>query len=153
MVRVPEPVLRNQNIGRLFLQAHRDFQRRALQKLQALQHTDLSPAHITVLSQLADEAMRTVALADRVGVTKQSMSDLVRELEARGYVTRAADPGDRRASILRLTSTGEQLLEQANQVKREIEHEYTARLGEQGFEQLQRLLAQLLQHDDSAGQE
>ncbi len=140
--------LRDQNIGRLFLQAQRDYQRRALQKLHALGYNALSPAHITVLSQLAGETMRTVVLAERVGITKQSMSDLVRDLEAHGYVARAADPRDKRAALIRLTTAGEQILAEVDQVKRDIEREYTARVGEQGFEQLLHLLTQLLQNDN-----
>src|SRR5215510_13285424 len=140
--------LGNQNIGRLFLQAQRDYQRRALQKLHALGYSALSPAHITVLSQLAEQAMRTVVLAERVGITKQSMSDLVRELEAHGYVARRADPRDKRAAIIGLTAAGEQLLAETDQVKRDIEREYMARIGEQGFDQLLQLLKQLLQNDN-----
>ena len=140
--------LRNQNIGRLFLQAQRDYQRRALQKLHALGYSALSPAHITVLSQLADQATRTVVLAERVGITKQSMSDLVRDLEAHGYVARTADPRDKRAAIIGLTAAGEQFLAETDHVKREIEREYMARIGERGFEQLLQLLTQLLQNDN-----
>jgi len=98
--------LRHQNIGRLFLQAQRDYQRRALQKLHALGYSALSPAHITVLSQLAEQATRTVVLAERVGITKQSMSDLVRDLEAHGYVARTADP--REPNILYVAWRGDQ---------------------------------------------
>jgi len=140
--------LRNRNIGRLFLQAQRDYQRRAMQKLHGLGYSVLSPAHITGLSQLAEQAMRTVVLAEGVVTTKRSMSDLVRELEAHGYVARTADPRDKRAAIIGLTAAGERFLAETDQVKREIEREYTARIGEQGFEQLLQLLTQLLQSDN-----
>ena len=46
-------------------------------------------------------------------MTHQSMGELVRTLEARGYVERVADPHDGRARLVRLTAKGRQMVRTA----------------------------------------
>lgn len=45
-------------------------------------------------------------LARRARITKQSMGELVRELEDLGYVERRVDPGDGRARIITFSERG-----------------------------------------------
>ena len=54
----------------------------------------------------------------------------------------------RPATIIRFTATGWQFLRDAYQVKREIEAEYSAILGDEGMRVLRSLLTTLLEHDD-----
>jgi DNA-binding MarR family transcriptional regulator len=46
-----------------------------------------------------------------LGVTKQAVSQLTDVLVSRGYVTRGADPGDRRRVVLELTERGQHVVE------------------------------------------
>lgn len=48
-------------------------------------------------------------LADEVSISKQSVNDLLRDLEEAGYVTLEVDQSDRRARIIRLTRSGRRL--------------------------------------------
>lgn len=144
--------LRNQNIGRLFLRAHRDFQMRSWPKLNARGHDTLSPAHINILIFLDASGTRITKLAERAEMTKQSASTLIHDLEAKGYVTREPDPQDGRASIIHFSDLGRKFLEDASHVKQEIEAEYAAILGEESFAQLHTLLAHLLEHSKEDGQ-
>lgn len=140
---------RQQHIGRLFLRAHRGFSVRAIEKLHSRGHTGLSLAHTTLLAHLDTAGTRITVLADRAGVTKQAIGQLVLELEQRGYIKRAVDKDDRRATLINFTDTGWQFLQDANQIKHEIEAEYQAALGEEGLQTLYDLLARLLASQSS----
>lgn len=132
------------NIGRLLQLALRDFQSRCAEKLHARGYTQLSATHLTILSYIDPAGTRIVTLAERAGMTKQSMGDLIRELEAQGYVERSPDPGDKRAVIIKMVQTNTTFLADAYNIIAEIQSEYAAALGGSGAEQLRTLLKALL---------
>ena len=135
---------RQQNIGRLFARASRAFSVQATDKLRARGHTGLSLAHTTLLSYLDLDGTHITTLAERAGITKQSMGQLVAELEERGYVARNPDPADRRATLVTFTEAGWQFLLDAWAIKKEIEAEYAALLGAKGLEELHTSLSRLI---------
>ena len=136
--------LRQQHIGRLLLNAQRNYSLQALTKLRERGHDGLSLAHTNLLAHLDVGGTRITSLAERVGVTKQAIGNLVGELEAKGYVRREVDAHDRRAAIITYTAAGWAFLHDAHTVKQEIEAEYTARLGAQGMQELRQLLRELV---------
>lgn len=142
---------RNENIGRLFLRAHRDFQVRSAKKLAAHGYGDLNLAHLTVISHLDTQGTRIVTLAERASMTKQSMGQLVQELEEKGYVEREPDPTDRRAALIKFTDSGMRFLADIQPLKQEIEAEYTALLGADGLETLRKLLTLIVDHASEDG--
>ncbi|MBZ0279206.1 MAG: MarR family transcriptional regulator [Anaerolineae bacterium] len=141
--------MRAGNIGRLLLQAHRAFGLRAHHKLQARGHGDLGMAHTSLIAHLDLEGTRITTLAERAGMTKQSMGELVIELERKGYVERSSDPTDKRATLVRFTQAGCRFLEDAYHVKQEIEAEYTALLGADGLESLRAMLEAITESESS----
>ncbi|WP_198665807.1 MULTISPECIES: MarR family winged helix-turn-helix transcriptional regulator [unclassified Sphingomonas] len=58
-------------------------------------------------------SMNVAALADRRGVTHQTMRLIVAGLEAQGSVRQLADPADRRSKLVSITSEGRLALFQA----------------------------------------
>ncbi|MEO8610971.1 MAG: MarR family transcriptional regulator [Chloroflexota bacterium] len=138
--------LRNESIGRIFLRLYRDFQVRCAPKLAARGHDSLSEAHLNVLIHLDSGGTRIVMLAERANMTKQSMGDLIRDLEGQGYVERSEDPSDKRASIIQFTERGRQFLVDAYEIKLEMEAEYSAILGKENMEQFFSLAWKLLEH-------
>ena len=142
----PEAIeaLRQQHIGRLLLNAQRNYSLQALTKLRARGHEGLSLAHTNLLAHLDVGGMRITTLAERAGVTKQAIGNLVGDLEAKDYVHRNVDTHDRRAAVITYTAAGRKFLQDAHEVKREIEAEYTATLGAEGFQELQHLLTLLV---------
>jgi DNA-binding MarR family transcriptional regulator len=72
---------------------------------------DLNPAHVGLWRYPGLEGLRPSQLADRVEITKQSVNDLLRHLEQRGYLERLPDSADGRARVIRLTSKGRRLEE------------------------------------------
>ncbi len=70
---------------------------------------DLGRAHVGLFRYPTAEGLRPSELADRLQISKQSVNDLLRDLEARGYLVREPDPGDGRARVVRLTARGRAL--------------------------------------------
>ena len=88
----------------LALMAHDPLVPLALSNLAARDQIGAAHIHITRHLPLAGE--RLTELAQRAGMTKQSMAELVNQCEAWGLVTRERDPYDARARLVRFTSLG-----------------------------------------------
>jgi MarR family transcriptional regulator for hemolysin len=84
----------------------RDFDRR----VRALSLTQVQWRAIAHLFR--EDGIHQAALADRLDIAPITLGRLVDRLEAAGWVTRAADPDDRRASRLFLTAKAEPILEE-----------------------------------------
>ena len=138
--------LRQQNIGRLFQRAARMYSETAFEKAIDYGHEGLTVYHTALISNLDVDGTRITTLAERAGVTKQAMGQLVKDLEGRGYVKREADPADKRATIVQFTELGWKFLQDAFEIKQEIEAEYATILGNEEMQTLRRLLYQLLDH-------
>jgi DNA-binding MarR family transcriptional regulator len=118
--------------------------RQTLDGLATAGFGDLRPAHFTVFQHMPPEGVRLTELADAALMTKQSMGYLVDDLEALGYVERVPDPADRRAKLIRLTPRGWQVDDTVRAIIRKMEAEWAARLGEEEYAQLTRLLRALI---------
>jgi DNA-binding MarR family transcriptional regulator len=112
--------------------------------LEAAGFGDVRPAHFTVFQHLPLAGVRLTALAEAALLTKQTMGYLVDDLEALGYVERVPDPVDRRAKLIRLTPRGRQVDETMRAVIQHLEEEWAARMGEENYQTLQRLLQDLI---------
>jgi DNA-binding MarR family transcriptional regulator len=82
-------------------------------------------------------------LAQRAGITKQAISQLVRELEVRGYVEQVPDSTDTRAKIVRLTKRGVALHAASAEVRLELQSVAIAKLGKSRVSRLRRDLLEL----------
>ena len=74
-------------------------------------YDDLTAAHVALWRYPGLDGLRPSRLADRVGITKQSVNDLLGHLERRGYLGRIPDSADGRARVIRLTPKGRRLQE------------------------------------------
>jgi DNA-binding MarR family transcriptional regulator len=86
--------------------------------LTALQYTAL-----TVLER--HDGLTAAQLARDSFVTAQSMADMVRTLESRGYVVRRPNPANRRELLIALTDRGHRLLADFARPVRDIERHMT----------------------------
>src|SRR6187402_3130497 len=85
------------HLGVLLHRARRLLDEEIVSALAAAGFHNLRIGHEAVFSFMPARGTRLTELARRARITKQSMGELVRELEALGYVERAADPADGRA--------------------------------------------------------
>jgi DNA-binding MarR family transcriptional regulator len=74
-------------------------------------YDDLNAAHVGLWRHPGLDGVRPSQLADHVGITKQSVNDLLGHLEQHGYLARVPDTEDGRARVIRLTSKGQRLQE------------------------------------------
>jgi DNA-binding MarR family transcriptional regulator len=103
----------------------------------------VTPAFASLLLLLDATGARPSTLAQRAGITKQAVSQLVRELEARNYVEQVPDPTDTRAKIVRLTKNGVALRAACAGVKHELQNIAVAKLGKSRVSRLLRDLTDL----------
>src|SRR3712207_7531782 len=99
---MPEP-----HTGRLMRDAFAAFERDLLRGLHAADADTLRTTHQAVLRFLdADTGTRASTLADRSGLTRQALTQIVDDLERLGYVVRRPDSADRRAELSLCTAQG-----------------------------------------------
>ncbi|MDR6906943.1 DNA-binding MarR family transcriptional regulator [Agromyces sp. 3263] len=88
---------------------------------RAFSGTPLTPARTRVLWDLAHSGPSTQhALAARLEVSPRNITGLVDALEAGGYVTRSPHPTDRRAIIVSLAASAEQLMREMQREHAEL---------------------------------
>lgn len=96
--------------------------------------------HHNVMAHVTFEGIRLTDLAEKAGITKQAMSELVIDLERLGYLVRTADPSDRRAKLIGFTDKGRAAVHEAMRAFAEIE----AALSERSRRSLRRGLLAVL---------
>jgi DNA-binding MarR family transcriptional regulator len=72
-------------------------------------YDDLNAAHVGLWTYPGIDGLRPSQLAERAGITRQSVNDLLGHLERQGYLERVPDSADGRARVIRLTSEGRRL--------------------------------------------
>ena len=112
-------------------------------KLASCGFTDVTPAFSSLMPLLDATGARPSTLAQRAGITKQAMSQLVRELEVRGYVEQVPDSTDTRAKIVRLTKRGVALHAASAEVRLDLQSVAVAKLGKSRVSRLRRDLIEL----------
>jgi DNA-binding MarR family transcriptional regulator len=103
----------------------------------------MTPAFAGLIPLLDANGARPSALAQRSGVTKQAMSQLIHELETRGYVEQVPDPADTRAKIVRLSKRGVALRQACFLARKEIQSLAAETLGKTRLARLQQNLTRL----------
>jgi DNA-binding MarR family transcriptional regulator len=114
---------------RLLLRVSQIETNELVEKLHARGHGPVQRAHIAVLGNIHTEGTRLVELARRLGVTRQAASQMVQQIEQRGFLERAPDPEDGRAVLVRHTGAGRALLLDALALMDEIETEFAEMVG------------------------
>lgn len=109
---------------------------------------DSRPAHHAVFAHIPPEGIRLVDLADRAGVTKQAMSELVLDLERLGYLRRTPDPADGRAKLIEFTERGWKIVNSALVAFAAMEQELADRIGPTRLRQLRNTLLDMLEDRD-----
>jgi DNA-binding MarR family transcriptional regulator len=130
-------------IGALLRVPAQAIHRRIIQDLNGAGFDDLRLPHITVLQFPGPDGVRPGTLAVRAGVSKQAMNQLLRSLEALGYIVRSDAPDEGRARIIRFTKRGHAAYSKIHDILRNIEREWSAELGLKDFAQLKELLSRV----------
>ena len=127
-------------IGALLRVPAQAIHRRLIAGLNEAGFGDLRVPHIAVLSYPGPEGRRPSDLAERAGMSKQAMNQLLQSLERLGYIRRASASDDGRARIVQFTARGRAAWDAVARILVEIEAEWRAVLGARRFAQLKNLL-------------
>ena len=130
-------------IGALLRFAIDDVRTRIYEGVAAAGFDDIRPAHVTLFRWPGPDGRRPTAVATDTGLSKQRVNDLLRDLEARGYLELEPDPVDSRGRIIRLTPRGRKLHGTATAVHEAIEEDWRRAVGARRFDQLRATLREL----------
>lgn len=128
------------HLGRLLGHAMRRFDARVLDLMAhnvevplALSNlaarSQVGAAHIHITRHVALEGSRLTDLAQRAGMSKQAMGDLVDQSEAWGLVARKSDPLDARARLICFTPAGLAWLQAFKDAVAQAEAEFRSEVG------------------------
>jgi DNA-binding MarR family transcriptional regulator len=139
-------VAKQANTGQLLLRCARLLDEAAIARVnrQAGMPVTLRPAHTKLFPHIDFAGTRISTVADRLGVTKQAVSQLCSELAELGVVALDPDPDDGRAKRVRFTRKGLEAIHHGLGVLAGIERELAAAVGEARMAALQRTLATLV---------
>lgn len=93
-------------------------------------HPGVRPVHGFALQAVAGDGLSVSELGRRLGISKQAAAKSAAGLEALGYVAREPDPGDGRASRVRVTEHGEGCLRASAEIFQGLRGRWAAELGE-----------------------
>jgi DNA-binding MarR family transcriptional regulator len=130
-------------IGALLRVPGQVIQRRIIRELNAAGFKELIVPHMAVLQFPGPDGVRPGVLAERAGMSRQAMNQLLRSLENFGYIVRRDAPDEGRARVVRLTKRGHAAYAKIHEVLRIIEREWSTELGPSHFTELKKLLLQV----------
>lgn len=113
----------------LHLMAHNIDVPLALSNLAA--RAQITAAHVHITRHLDLPGTRLTDLAQKAGMSKQAMGDLVTQCDAWDLVRREADPLDARARRIVFTDTGLLWLEAFRRAVAQAESEFRAQVGDE----------------------
>lgn len=127
-------------IGALLRVPAQAIQRRLIKELNAAGFDELRLPHMAILQYPGPDQLRPGALAERAGMSKQAINQLLKSLEGSGYIVRSDVPGEGSARLIHLTERGHAAYATMVDTLRDIEREWGAELGPERFAQLKALL-------------
>jgi DNA-binding MarR family transcriptional regulator len=94
---------------RLFLKLHKRFQELNREEFRPY---DLSTSQYAILFHASEAGVPLSKICEEMLADNSNLTRLVDRLEARGLVRRAADPRDRRVTLVQLTPEGKALIDE-----------------------------------------
>jgi DNA-binding MarR family transcriptional regulator len=128
----------------LLMKAARLVDEEAVRRVSAREGAPrLRRSHTALLPHIDLDGTRLSDLAERLGVSKQAVSELVDDLEEAGVVKRAPDPDDARAKRISFTKKGLDGLMSGLAVLKDFEAELAEAIGKAEMQRLNQTLSQL----------
>ena len=127
------------SLGMLFRHLRHGMRARLEHELEIAGH-DLTFSQFVTLKKLADGIASVTDLARAAELNPGAMTRLLDRLEAKGLVSRVADPGDRRALHIHLTEAGIAIWSDIAQCGQRVHDRALAGMNDADRDQLLRLL-------------
>jgi DNA-binding MarR family transcriptional regulator len=120
----------------LLLAAYQASAQELLETLSSAGHEQIRHKHGSVFANLDRDGTRPSVLAERAGMTRAAMGELVDELERFGYVERVPDPADRRAKLVLGTARATEVIATVVDVNDKLERRFKRQLGSAAYDAL-----------------
>lgn len=143
LIKDRQPHFRTENLGRLLLMALTNWQDALVHGLRSEGHSSIRAAHINLLRHIDMDGTRVTEIAERAGVTKQAVGQLVGVCKDMNLVDTVPDPNDGRAKIVRFTEYGHSVILAQTAVFERIDAELETLLGPDAYEQMRQNLGKL----------
>ena len=117
--------------------------RHMLERLHENGFEDFDQAYMPVFHYPGPQGLRPTDIAAQLGISKQALNYLLREMERLGYVEREPHPEDLRSKRIVLTDRGVAAAEVIRDAVREMEVRWSNEMGASKFEKLRALLIEL----------
>jgi DNA-binding MarR family transcriptional regulator len=134
---------KNPLIGALLRLPAQAVHRRIVAGLNHAGFPDLRLPHMGVLQYPGPDGCRPHELAERAGMSKQAMNQLLRSLERLGYIRRRNAEKGGRARIVSFTRRGHAAWARIHELLADIESEWRKTLGDRDFDRLKELLSRV----------
>ncbi|MEV0289360.1 MULTISPECIES: MarR family transcriptional regulator [unclassified Kribbella] len=131
------------DFGILLLLAEQEFVRGLRAETAAQGFDDQGRSDGFVLRTLGAGPTSISGLAERLEITKQGASQIVDDMERRGYVERRPDPSDARARLLHLTPRGEAALNAARKFHQAYERKLRRQYGDDAIDTVRAVLTSM----------
>lgn len=109
-------------------------------RIQELGYSELNPAHLNLFRTEGLDGRRPGELTNELHLSKQSVNDVLRDLDDMGYIRREVDPTDRRGRIIRLTPKGRELEDQVYEAASDVERKLEKAFGKRRVRELRQML-------------
>ena len=124
----------------LLLYAYQGSAGALVETLRARGHPAIRPKHGAVFANIERQGTRPSAMAERAGIGKAAMGELIDELQRLGYVRREPDPSDRRAKLVVPTDAAVEVTNIVHEFNMNLETTYRELLGEEAYQALRTAL-------------
>ncbi len=117
------------SLGQVLIRAARRFNEAGLARVRERMGVPLRAAHLALFPHIDMAGTRATEVARRLGVSKQAVGPLVRDLVTWGMLEQVPDPQDGRARLLRFGGQPGRTLQDGLAVLMEIEASLAEELG------------------------
>src|SRR5437764_10454211 len=121
--------------------------RHMLERLHENGFEDFDQAYVPVFHYPGPQGLRPTDIAAQLGISKQALNYVLRELERLEYLEREPHPDDLRAKRVVLTDRGAAAALVVRDAVREMEAHWTKQMGAKRFAELRALLVELNELD------
>jgi DNA-binding MarR family transcriptional regulator len=137
------PLAKGRDLRALLHVPQHDLQAQLSSRLQRLGFPALRPAQVQLLAAIVPEGVRLADLVTAVSLPKQTVGDLIDDLEKMRMVERFPDPDHGVIKRVRLGPKGKMWAAEVKRVAAETEARWATRLGSKKMRSLRALLEEL----------
>ena len=143
MAKPTRPTSSSRDLRALLHVPQHDLQAQLSSRLERLGFPSLRPAQIQILSAIVPEGVRLSDLVTEVGLPKQTVGDMIDDLEGMRMVERFPDPDHGVIKRVRLGPKGKIWAAEVKRVSAATEAKWATRIGSKKMKSLRALLEEL----------